>query len=483
MKKILTFLLSFSCLLAINAINVDAATGRIDCDDRTITVGEQIDIRVSYQFAKKSTAKFSVNSDDTSVAKFNLTVFDSGSDYSGVMSGSKVAKLTATGPGSVVLVASDVDVVENDSEESVSLRGGCTIKVVAKNSDNNNNSNNNNSNTNTNTNNTNNNAPTSPSKPTTGQVSPLKKSPNNLLSSLNVDQGKLVPDFNSKENNYTVELNNSVKSINVSGILADSKASSKNLKQTVNWTGKEQTISIEVIAENGSKNSYTIKFIPSKEVLLERVFKSEKYQLNLNDISLGSLTKVSKTVNNNKYDIYSKNNLLYAIASNNNQHFLAKLDDKLEIVELSKLLSVNKELYSININNDNITTTDSGLVNGNFKISNEEFSGFKFEDPALSKYVLIQGSKLGESTLERYIFDTTNNQLFSIGNSLLISDNNYKDLVNKFQTQLNETNKAKQVQQNDKRIYILSIVVLSFIGAMLGLVALKYKRLYNKIGS
>lgn len=474
MKKIFKFLLSFSCLFALNSIHIDAATGRIDCDDRTITVGEEIDIRVSYQFAKKSTAKFSVNSDDTSVAKFNLTVFDSGSDYSGVISGSKVAKLTATGPGSVVLVASDVDVVENDSEESVNLRGGCTITVVSKKNENSNNSNNSNND---------NNAPTSPSKPTTGQVSPLKKSPNNFLSNLSVDQGKLVPDFNSKENNYTVELNSSIKTVNITGVLADSKASSRNLKQSINWDGKEHSISIDVVAENGNKNSYTVKFVPGKELLLERVFKNEKYKVNLNDAQLSGLTKVSKNVNNTKYDVYSKNNILYAIASNNNQQFLAKLDDKLEIVELYKLLNLNKELYAININNDNILTSDSGLVNGSFKINNQEFSGFKFEDPALSKYVLIQGSKLGESNIERYIFNTTNSEVFAIGNSLLISDNNYKDLVNKFQAQLDETNKTKQVQQNDKRIYILSIIVLSFIGAFLGLVALKYKKLYNKIGS
>lgn len=471
MRKLFIVISTVFLTFTLFSLNVFASMGRIDCTDKTINVGDVIDLPITYQFPNKSTAKFSVVSSNSSVAQFNLLVFDAGSDYSGVTSGSKSAQLTGLKPGTILLVASNVDVVENSSEKSVSLTGGCTITVVNKTANNNNN--------NSNSNNT----PNSPSKPNEGEVSPLKKSPNNLLSKLTIDNGKLKPEFNSRTYSYTVELDSSSKKVNIVGVLADSKATSKNLKQTINWENKEQTVTINIVAENGTKSTYTIKFIPKKEVAIQKTYQNVNYTLILSDERLSYLDHIEKTVDKNKYDVFVKNNIIYAVAKDNAHDFLAKLDDNLNILELYNLLVINKEVFALPINGNDISNTDKGLVKSSFKFENQDVSGYRFEDPKLNKYALISAYKLGSDTLERYVVNTDNNTSFNIGESLLISDSNYTDLLNKFQKQLDETNKTKVSQQNDKRIYLLAIMILCFIASFLGLIAVKYKRLYNKIDS
>ncbi len=82
-------------------------------------------------------------------------------------------------------------------------------------------------------------------------------SPNNLLSSLSVSAGGLTPTFQRFTESYDVTVENSISSINVNAVAADSRA-------TVNGTGNynldvgNNEIEVKVTAENGDVRTYQI---------------------------------------------------------------------------------------------------------------------------------------------------------------------------------------------------------------------------------
>ena len=83
------------------------------------------------------------------------------------------------------------------------------------------------------------------------------KSSNNYLKSLTVNNGTLSPNFNPRTTSYTVVVEDDLEEITISAEPEDEKA-------TVSGTGTIQleegntTARIEVVAENGSTNTYTI---------------------------------------------------------------------------------------------------------------------------------------------------------------------------------------------------------------------------------
>ncbi len=91
------------------------------------------------------------------------------------------------------------------------------------------------------------------------------KSSNNHLKSLSINVGKLKPAFNRENTNYTVEFDEdfdlkALKSIKVSGEKEHDKASVTGLGEKSLQEG-ENTISVEVKAENGSVRTYNIKVV------------------------------------------------------------------------------------------------------------------------------------------------------------------------------------------------------------------------------
>lgn len=85
-------------------------------------------------------------------------------------------------------------------------------------------------------------------------------SPYNVLSSLSINGYSLTPTFDRLTNSYSIIVDNSVTSINISATLADQKASltgtgNKNLSVGSN------SYNVVVTAENGDKRTYTINVI------------------------------------------------------------------------------------------------------------------------------------------------------------------------------------------------------------------------------
>lgn len=82
-------------------------------------------------------------------------------------------------------------------------------------------------------------------------------SKNNNLSKLGVDGYKISPAFNKNTVNYSLELENNIRSINVTGAVEDSKSSVSGLGKHSLVEGVNK-INIKVTAQNGSSKTYTL---------------------------------------------------------------------------------------------------------------------------------------------------------------------------------------------------------------------------------
>lgn len=82
-------------------------------------------------------------------------------------------------------------------------------------------------------------------------------SKNNNLSKLEVEGYKISPTFNKNTVSYSLELENEVRSINVTGSVEDSKSSVSGLGKQTLVEGVNK-INIKVTAQNGSSKTYTL---------------------------------------------------------------------------------------------------------------------------------------------------------------------------------------------------------------------------------
>lgn len=83
---------------------------------------------------------------------------------------------------------------------------------------------------------------------------------NNFLSSLSVDHGNLSPGFDANVTSYDVSVNNNVSTLNVSAQAAVSTSSISGA-QAYNLNVGNNTININVTAENGNTRTYTINAV------------------------------------------------------------------------------------------------------------------------------------------------------------------------------------------------------------------------------
>lgn len=94
----------------------------------------------------------------------------------------------------------------------------------------------------------------------------LGKSGNNFLRNLEIEGFNISPEFDSKVNEYTVDLNNTpIEKLNIIAQTEDEKATIKGDGQIK--IGDENIININVIAENGNLNVYTINL--KNKVIIE----------------------------------------------------------------------------------------------------------------------------------------------------------------------------------------------------------------------
>ena len=99
-------------------------------------------------------------------------------------------------------------------------------------------------------------APTVDNEDDNEEDNPVKSS-NNYLKSLTVNNGTLSPNFNSRTTSYTVVVEDDLEEITISAEPEDEKATVSGAG-TIHLEEGNTTARIEVVAENGSTNTYTI---------------------------------------------------------------------------------------------------------------------------------------------------------------------------------------------------------------------------------
>lgn len=140
-------------------------------------------------------------------------------------------------------------------------------------------------------------------KPSTSEVKETPKSSDSTLKSLSVIEGAISPEFNKDVREYTLTVPNEIGGANVTAVPTDSKA-------TVSITGNvglkegENTVTIIVVAEDGSSSKYLIRVTRARaelslqslvvkyknqegklvEVLLNPAFNFQTYEYTLEDL-------------------------------------------------------------------------------------------------------------------------------------------------------------------------------------------------------
>lgn len=211
--------------------------------------------------------KFTVSSSNTSVATVST------SSFWGDSKGTTIT-VTAKSAGTATITVTPVDVTDTELNDITGAKT-CKITVTApapkpdesKPSTNTGSTTNkpstgtttNKPTTNTGSNNgSSGNSNTSTSKPSNNTTTPVvQKSSNSKLSSLQIEEGVIAPEFSSSVKEYSINVPNEVTKLSISAITDDSKA-------TVKITGNEDlqvgenNIEVTVTAEDGTKTTYKI---------------------------------------------------------------------------------------------------------------------------------------------------------------------------------------------------------------------------------
>lgn len=245
-------ILSIFTLIILSLLTcVNAATASVSANKTNVTVGENVTITVN-----------------VNAASWSISV---GGAVSGRMTGynedgvnqnaSKQFTLNTSTAGTYTVSISG-DVTDQSSDYSTPVSGSVTVIVNApvvppeQPPTNNNGNQSSGGNTTTKPNN-NNNTTTKPKE---------NKSSNSRLGSLQIAEGAITPEFESKTREYTINIPNEITALNIEAVAEDSKA-------TVRITGNEELqvgeneISVVVTAEDGSKTTYIIKAIRADEEL------------------------------------------------------------------------------------------------------------------------------------------------------------------------------------------------------------------------
>lgn len=119
----------------------------------------------------------------------------------------------------------------------------------------------------------------------------IQKSNNKYLKSLQIENHKI--NFNKTKNNYDITVNKSVNELKLNIELEDSKATYKIIGAD-NLEKNNHQVLIEVTAENGEKNTYTINVKEKEETIIQEENKSQnkkskKFQLDKKYIIIGSV--------------------------------------------------------------------------------------------------------------------------------------------------------------------------------------------------
>ncbi len=237
---------------------------------------------------------------------------------------------------------------------------------------------------------------TPPSSTTTNNGQ--KKSTNNALLSLEVEGGMLSPDFDSKVNEYNVNLSSDTASVKISAKAEDSKAKVSGTGEIKVVPGMN-TIKISVTAENGNIRTYVVKIYVDEKPNVYLPFDGKDIGLirNLDDVELEGFKKDEenidgKTISVFKNDVYT---LIYGIDEEEKKNFYILKDGCIENVFIPVL--VGEKTYYITSSKSKDEALATTIIIGDVEVAAEKTQDEDF-------YVVRVLDDEGKAT--EYLYDT-----------------------------------------------------------------------------
>lgn len=249
----------------------------------------------------------------------------------------------------------------------------------------------------------------STSKPSnsTSQKPQDKRSSNNKLKNLKVEGYEISPKFSSNTEKYTLNLPNTVTSIDIFGAAEDDKAKVSGVGKTDLKPGNNE-IKITVTAENGSKKTYKLNVFVDEAPTVFMNYNEDSIGLvrNLEDLNVPegfkkeNITKDDKTITIFTND---KLSIVYGI-TNNIKNFYLYDKEKNEITnKLIPIKIANKTIYVLDSKNEYENLEISKL-----KIDDTEIDCYKYKNQ--DNYYLLNTINT-DGTHIKYLYESSENSL------------------------------------------------------------------------
>ena len=258
--------------------------------------------------------------------------------------------------------------------------------------------------------------PTTPSNPgsstskpstSTSQKPQDKRSSNNKLKNLKVEGYELNPKFDPNTEKYTLNLPNTVTSIDISGVAEDDKAKVSGVGKTELKPGNNE-IKITVTAENGSKKTYKLNVFVDEAPTVFINYNDESIGLvrNLEGLNIPEgfkkedITKDDKTITVFTND---KISIIYGVTNNIKNLYLYNKEKNEITNKLIPIKIANKTIYLLDTKND-----DDNLELSQLKIEDLEIDCYKYKNQ--DNYYLLNTIN-ADGTRVEYLYEASENSL------------------------------------------------------------------------
>lgn len=399
MKKIINYISVFICSFLLIINNVNAASYSVSLTSNTVTIGNTVTLTIN---ASDMAGKFTVSSSNTNVAKLSQT-------STWIDNGKASITISANQVGSSTITIVPEDVTDYDGN---GVSGNKTLTITVKNKQTN----------------------SSPNKNVT-----VKKSTNNYLSSLTIDEYSLDKEFNKETLEYGVTLPSEVDKIKINAQLDDSTAEVTGTGEREVTVG-ENIFEIKVTAQNGDVKTYKLTAIVQepteieinnqkyklmeKEGLLEEIEGYEKTTINIEDKDIlayyNEKTKYNLVIlqdeeGNNNYYLYENGNYTLYEEYNFSGVRLYLLDNKMpENYVKRELIIEDKKINAYQLDTTKKNTT------------------YAIDTDTINNYYLVYAMNINTGNKNYYLIDKKENTAIRYDeelNSLFLNidkDNNYK---------------------------------------------------------
>lgn len=444
MKRIVKYFSLFVCMFIMSISYVKAAGYDVSVTSNTIIVGNSVTLKIS---ANDLAGRF-----DFSVS--NSSVISMSSSNVFLDNDSKSITITAKSAGTSVITITPTDATSYDGD---AITGNRTITITVNNKPT--------SNPNTGGN----------SSGTSNTSTPVKKkSNNNYLSSLTVDEYSLDKEFKKDELEYSLVVESGTDKIIINAQLDDDKAKVTGIGE-IALKEEDNKLEIKVTAEDDSTRTYILNVKIEELNPVEVTIDKKKYSIVRKEIDSikipNGYEKSTIKIGNEDILCYKNNktkNILMILQDDKGNNNLYSYNEKTKKYTLYSSLTLGNTTLSI------IDMPSNLVPKGYTKVS------FKYDDTKLEGYQYIESNKTyaaddGVKGSDFYLVYAINEKT---GEKALYVFDKLEGTIQRFNSDLV---KAYEDENNQYFLYMLiSLALLAVSIIVLSVVLIKQKKNKNK---